>query len=438
MNPILGDRFKCSVREDFDLCSACEKLDKSPHAYLKIKTPAQAPAAIMTILQSHQEQPLSSVHNTFAEKVMQTEEKFNDDVVSVTSAKSSEPESPTKKEHEKKEQKPKVIAGITMPSLVRLECLSAIREFGPFYALCRPNGTLVLRDPNDTKGNSTEKPWKQGACLRLNNRNNTVAMDGNGGPWASFHVQPVADASGGGGSKVVRLVCANRKLCMAVTNGQLGCTSSNNKDINTHFILHEAGSVDEVDPVWDATNAAAACWEEPSPKSPVDNFVAWEGMSDSLMADVKAGMVGVDAPNPVSADEFTPNAEMSDSLMADVKAALASAPQTNNDKPSHPSPPVVPQASFLSDVTILDGQVMKPGETFVKTWRMRNDSDSPFPEGVTLVHASGVSMSTGTHISLNNIESEEEVRKVVSAKDKAWISMESDVILSDEFSVIVC
>jgi hypothetical protein len=47
-------------------------------------------------------------------------------------------------------------------------------------------------------------------------------------------------------------------------------------------------------------------------------------------------------------------------------------------------------------------------------------------------------MSTGTHISLNNIESEEEVRNVVSAKDKAWISMESDVILSDEFSVIVC
>jgi len=37
--PIVGPRFKCTVRKNFDYCSACEATKASPHAFLKIPTP---------------------------------------------------------------------------------------------------------------------------------------------------------------------------------------------------------------------------------------------------------------------------------------------------------------------------------------------------------------------------------------------------------------
>lgn len=50
-NPITGVRYKCAVCNDFDLCEACEANTShdSAHAFLKIKTPAAAPAAIMVV-----------------------------------------------------------------------------------------------------------------------------------------------------------------------------------------------------------------------------------------------------------------------------------------------------------------------------------------------------------------------------------------------------
>jgi len=391
-NPIMGDRFKCSVRDDFDLCAECERTDQSPHPYLKIKTPAQAPAAIMTILKSHQDHSevtpdfsFETVPPVFAAKISETQEQFQDEVigskeqpkpksVEPKETKPKDPKQQKPKEVKEKEQKPKVIAGITMPSLVRLECLSALREFGPFYALTRPNGTLVFRSPTDAT-NTNDKAWKQGGCLRVV-RSGPVVMDGNGGPWASFHVEPVASASS---DKVVRLVCANRRLCLAVANGQLVSAQASHTDVNTQFILHEAGNADEVDPIWDAMTAmsspAAAAesentntspWDEPTKNPLEDNFVGWEGMSASLMADVQAAM----------GDNALP--------------------------PSPPVPQPTPQASFLNDVTIPDGQVMQGGESFIKAWRMRNDSDFNFPANVRLVHVSGAIMSDVTEVSVSN------------------------------------
>jgi len=41
-NPIVGIRYKCSVRPNFDLCEQCEKMPQ-PHPMLKIRDPVQAP-----------------------------------------------------------------------------------------------------------------------------------------------------------------------------------------------------------------------------------------------------------------------------------------------------------------------------------------------------------------------------------------------------------
>uniref|UniRef100_A0A6V1SUF4 ZZ-type domain-containing protein n=1 Tax=Heterosigma akashiwo TaxID=2829 RepID=A0A6V1SUF4_HETAK len=52
--PIVGVRYKCAVRQDFDLCSNCEAKDKSNYPYLKICNPSQVPVALLTIMKPGQ------------------------------------------------------------------------------------------------------------------------------------------------------------------------------------------------------------------------------------------------------------------------------------------------------------------------------------------------------------------------------------------------
>lgn len=52
--PIVGPRYKCSVRKNFDLCSKCEERGEHPYAFLKINTPDQAPTAIFAVLDENQ------------------------------------------------------------------------------------------------------------------------------------------------------------------------------------------------------------------------------------------------------------------------------------------------------------------------------------------------------------------------------------------------
>jgi len=56
--PITGPRFKCSIRKNFDLCSACESREVQPFPTLKIYDPQQSPASFIVTL--HEDQPDAS------------------------------------------------------------------------------------------------------------------------------------------------------------------------------------------------------------------------------------------------------------------------------------------------------------------------------------------------------------------------------------------
>ena len=56
LHPIAGNRYKCTVRPNFDLCEACEQSGKHPYPTVKIYSPKQAPSAILAVVNDGEEQ----------------------------------------------------------------------------------------------------------------------------------------------------------------------------------------------------------------------------------------------------------------------------------------------------------------------------------------------------------------------------------------------
>lgn len=63
----------------------------------------------------------------------------------------------------------------------------------------------------------------------------------------------------------------------------------------------------------------------------------------------------------------------------------------------------VDSAVFIKDVTVLDGAVMEPEESFTKTWRIRNVGSCNWTDRYALVFSSGASMESSNVIPLKTI-----------------------------------
>jgi hypothetical protein len=73
-----------------------------------------------------------------------------------------------------------------------------------------------------------------------------------------------------------------------------------------------------------------------------------------------------------------------------------------------PPTPVCDQAQFVRDVTIPDGTVFAPGETFTKTWRLKNAGTCTW-SGYSLVFDKGDSMSGASPTSIGTVSPNQEV-----------------------------
>jgi hypothetical protein len=91
--------------------------------------------------------------------------------------------------------------------------------------------------------------------------------------------------------------------------------------------------------------------------------------------------------------------ENSHSSFEESKSGSESIPEAYACHPSSPPlatvllppKPVIskPMARYVRDVTMPDGTAVQPSSTFVKTWRIRNDGPQSWPEGCFLVNAGG-------------------------------------------------
>lgn len=58
MYPIIGHRYKCIICHNFDFCEACEGKGDHPHAFLKIRNPAQAPKVLVATMEDPEREGL--------------------------------------------------------------------------------------------------------------------------------------------------------------------------------------------------------------------------------------------------------------------------------------------------------------------------------------------------------------------------------------------
>ncbi len=89
-------------------------------------------------------------------------------------------------------------------------------------------------------------------------------------------------------------------------------------------------------------------------------------------------------------------------------ATATSAPTATESAPITPTRTITPTVEisgedmldFVADVTVPDGTTFKPGETFVKTWKLKNTGTSTWSSGHTLVFISGEQMGAAASVPL--------------------------------------
>ncbi len=119
------------------------------------------------------------------------------------------------------------------------------------------------------------------------------------------------------------------------------------------------------------------------------------GAVAALVAGATPGCTGRQAPasTPTSAPPPTSTSTPTNTpTQTPVKTPTPSPTPLEKATPTLTPTPQTPSAAFVADVTIPDGTVMMPGQSFTKTWRLVNNGEVNWGEGTQLVFSSGTQM----------------------------------------------
>lgn len=354
VSPITGVRYKCAVREDFDLCSKCEGSEVQPYAMIKIYSPEQAPAAIFVALKDGK-QNLGNHREAWKEF--------------------------------KHQMRGKGCGG---------------RGGG------RCNWGNAGNNGTDTKKASTENesgipPGHPGSSGSRFGR-----WGGGGAPW-----------------------CHGRKNWRQHAEDTIA-------EVQAQLAGTEAGAI--ASPFLAAADAFAKSMDIP------DTFTSPYFQSDVLPSNTAPENDDLEAQlfrhaTAVSDKEERDRQVVDQQLLDEAmrqsleEITLESGAQNSEPSPETSSASTIvavgggmsvntktkPKARFVRDVTFPDGTSVFPGAVLRKTWRIRNDGNEAWPEGVTLVSAGGDDLLS--HVS----ESAIPVPSVVNAGDEFEISAQLTV-----------
>lgn len=375
MSPIVGTRYKCAVRSDFDLCEGCERTagSASPFPYLKIRTPSQAPAAIVCLLKA--EQPRS-----VKEATAQAQAKKNPrgNTAGGPGGKSYAAGQAWRARRDPQHGgwgEGRRNSSRWMRDVARHQLQQQVAGGPTTSGLgCFPAGVEVVR-------NDARPVWRG---PRMQRRQDVVAPETSSAapekePESKASTKEVEGAPRAGGSGT-QGGCAS---AFTVAPGRAVGKSAT-----------ERGAADvRVDSASKECAAAAAKGGEAAPEntaSPDPNPTADATMTTLLVSEVERGQ---------SSDYQEMLAASMRSLASSMTASLpaSSAGQDGGGKgkagDSSGKPQAKPMARFVTDVSVADGSPLPPNTRFVKTWCMRNDGPVTFPPGCKLMPVSGDLMS---------------------------------------------
>ena len=113
--------------------------------------------------------------------------------------------------------------------------------------------------------------------------------------------------------------------------------------------------------------------------------------------------------NPVEASPTplpSPTATQEPTMEAPTPTeAVSPTAQTDNTTPESNQAACINKAAFYDDVTIPDDTVMRQGQTFTKTWRIRNEGSCTWT-GYKLVYAGGEAMNANPANDIDTVEPE--------------------------------
>lgn len=131
------------------------------------------------------------------------------------------------------------------------------------------------------------------------------------------------------------------------------------------------------------------------------------GALATLVAGATSGCTGAIPPQPKASPTPSPTLPPTPT-QAPTSTPTPTRPPTSTPPPtraatSTPTPtPLLPRASYVADVSIPDGTVMTPGQSFTKTWRLTNSGAINWGAGTRLVFSRGTQMGGASPISVPN------------------------------------
>lgn len=135
-----------------------------------------------------------------------------------------------------------------------------------------------------------------------------------------------------------------------------------------------------------ACNLPSAAGRTPTPSGPEATFTALAETLASVMTQTAAG--------GGSTSDTTPAATV-------TVVTPTNTPQPSNT-PVPPTPIPCDQAGFVADVSVPDGSKFNPGQSFTKTWRLRNNGSCTWTTAYTAVFDSGNAMDAPAAVNLSS------------------------------------
>jgi hypothetical protein len=423
--PIVGSRFKCAVREDYDLCSTCEASSQQPYPMVKIYHPDQVPAGIMVVVDERRGKkhgnpfggpkgaPLChrgivcdgcNIRNFHGPRFKCTV-RTDFDMCEACETKDSHDHVMVKIYPQHARMHIEVIP--TMSDLNDLsgagsqlrDCFLGLGGHGPNHHYGRPGHHVPGHH-----GPGHHGPGHQGPPGPPHH-----GPPGHHGP---HHRGPHGPRHGRCGWR--RRDCWDRGVSLANKVAAAATAKNNDKkkteesrledellEMCIKESLREEKERDLKDSDPEASKPSSRkksdAWRNTTPKRNEWTTMTFVAESAAERAKQHAALMEEQKRQHEEKEqslldkmvEMCKKNSMQENVNPDVDSNSQHDDATNEEKTGDVAPPAKLMARFVRDVTMPDGSEVAPYSTFYKTWRVRNDGLGNWPEGCHLVNAGG-------------------------------------------------